>query len=325
MKKLHALVLLASLCLPAWSQAPANGAPYPSRNVTFLVPFSTGTGADLLARLLGPKLAERWKVSVVTENRVGASGAIGTEFASKAAPNGLTVLFTATAHGTVPALNRKLPYAPLQAFDPVVLLGTSALGVVISGKSPWMNFKDFVEASQKNPGQLNYASPGLGSPQHLAMEFLTQETQSKLLHVPYKGTSGALTDLMGNHVQASVVALQTAAPHLQTGALRMLALMSSERTPAFPNVPTLKELGMPNAVVETWYGVFVPAGTPADMVEKLNADINSLLQTAEVKSTMNRQGLVVAGGKPERLQSLVKDELTRWARVVDKAGLQADK
>jgi tripartite-type tricarboxylate transporter receptor subunit TctC len=329
MKKIHALtvltVLLTAFCIPAWSQTPASQAAYPSRNVTLLVPFSTGTGADLLARLLGPKLAERWKVSVITDNRVGASGAIGTEFAAKAAPNGLTVLFTATAHGTVPALNRKLAYAPLQAFDPVVLLGTSAMGVVTSGKSPLTSFKDFVDASKKNPGQLNYASPGLGSPQHLAMEFLTQETHIKLLHVPYKGTSGALTDLMGNHVQASVVALQTAAPHLQTGALRMLAIMSPERTPAFPNVPTLKELGLPNAVVETWYGVFVPAGTPADIVQKLNADINSLLQTADVKDAMNRQGLVVAGGKPERLQVLFKDELARWVRVVDTAGIQADK
>jgi tripartite-type tricarboxylate transporter receptor subunit TctC len=236
----------------------------------------------------------------------------------------LTVLFTATAHGTVPALNRKLAYAPLQAFEPVALLGTSALGVVISGKSSASSFKDFVDVSNKNPGQLNYASPGMGSPQHLAMEFLSQEAQIKLLHVPYKGTSGALTDLIGNHVQASVVALQTAAPHLQTGALRMLALMSPERAPAFPNVPTLKELGWPNAVVETWYGVFVPTGTPPDIVQKLNADINSLLQMADVRDTMNRQGLTVAGGKPERLQNLVKEELVRWVRVVDKAGIQTD-
>ncbi len=157
------------------------------------------------------------------------------------------------------------------------------------------------------------------------MEFLIHETNIKLLHVPYKGTSGALTNLMGNQVQASVVALQTAAPHLQTGALRMLALMSPERMPAFANVPTLKELGLPNAVVETWYGVFVPAGTPTDIVQKLNADINSVLHSAEVKDTMNRQGLVMAGGKPDRLQTLVKEELARWVRVVDTAGTQADK
>ena len=297
---------------------------YPTGSVTLLVPFTTGTGADLLARLLGPKLADKWKVSVVTDNKAGASGSIGTGIAAKSAPNGLTVLITATAHGTFPALMPKLPFNPQQAFTPVVLLSTSALGVATSGKSPLNTFKDFQESAKKQPGVLNYSSPGTGSPQHLAMELLAQETGIKLLHVPYKGTSGALTDLMGGHVQASVVALQTAAPHLQSGALRMLALMSAERSPAFPNVPTLKELGIQNGVVETWYGVFVPAGTPPEVVAKLNADFNSLLQLPDVKDTMNKQGMVVVGGKPDRMGDLAKNELTRWARVVEKAGIKGD-
>ena len=167
---------------------------YPTGSVTLLVPFTTGTGADLLARLLGPKLADKWKVSVVTDNKAGASGSIGTGIAAKSAPNGLTVLITATAHGTFPALMPKLPFNPQQAFTPVVLLSTSALGVATSGKSPLNTFKDFQESAKKQPGVLNYSSPGTGSPQHLAMELLAQETGIKLLHVPYKGTSGALTD-----------------------------------------------------------------------------------------------------------------------------------
>jgi len=297
---------------------------YPTGSVTLLVPFTTGTGADLLARLLGPKLADKWKVSVVTDNKAGASGSIGTGIAAKSAPNGLTVLITATAHGTFPALMPKLPFNPQQAFMPVVLLSTSALGVATSGKSPLNTFKDFQESAKRQPGVLNYSSPGTGSPQHLAMELLAQETGIKLLHVPYKGTAGALTDLMGGHVEASIVALQTAAPHLQSGALRMLALMSAERSPAFPNVPTLKELGVQNGVVETWYGVFVPAGTPPEVVAKLNADFNSLLQLPDVKDTMNKQGMVVVGGKPDRMGDLAKNELTRWARVVEKAGIKGD-
>lgn len=319
-------VLALAACSALWAgQTRAQSAlgTYPSGTVTLMVPFTTGTGADLLARLLGPKLADKWKVSVVTENKAGASGSIGTAAAAKAAPNGLTVLVTATAHGTFPALIPKLPFNPQQAFTPVVLLGTSALGLATSGKSTFNTFKDFQEAAKKQPGVLNYASPGTGSPQHLAMELLAQETNIKLLHVPYKGTAGALTDLMGGHVEASVVALQTAAPHLQSGALRMLALMSAERSPAFPNVPTLKELGVANGVVETWYGVFVPNGTPAEVVAKLNADINSLLQLPEVKDTMNKQGLVIVGGNPERMNDLVKNELSRWARVVEKAGIKA--
>jgi tripartite-type tricarboxylate transporter receptor subunit TctC len=323
MNIIQKLILIFTLLITASAQTFAQN--YPSRPVTLVVPYSTGTGADLLARLLGPKLAERWKVTVVTDNRVGASGVIGTEFASKAAPNGLTILVTATAHGTVPALMPKLPYAPATAFTPVVLLGTSALGVATAGKSNLTSFKEFVDAAKKNPGQLTYSSPGNGSPQHLAMEFLSQEAGIKLLHVPYKGTAGALTDLMGNHVQTSIVALQTAAPHLQNGSLRMLALMSAERSSAFANVPTLKELGLPNGVVDTWYGVLVPAGTPADIVQKLNADFNSLLQTQEVKDTMTKQGLVVAGGRPERLGELVKSELSRWVKVVQTAGIAADK
>ena len=313
---------VAIMCLggAVHAQSPA----YPAAPVTLVVPFTTGTGADLLARLLGPKLADRWKVAVVTDNKAGASGAIGTNFVAKAAPTGLTLLVTATAHGTVPALSPKLPYSPLQAFTPVVLLGTSALGLATSGKSPLHSFKDFQQAAKAKPGDLNYSSPGNGSPQHLAMELLAQESGVQLLHVPYKGTAGALTDLIGGHVQASIVALQTAAPHLQNGALRMLALMSAERSPAFPNVPTLKELGLPGAVVETWYGVFVPTGTPPEVVAKLNADFNSLLQLPEVRETMTKQGLVVVGGKPDRLQDLTKNELTRWARVVEKAGIKAD-
>jgi tripartite-type tricarboxylate transporter receptor subunit TctC len=312
------------LCAAHAQNSPAANSAYPAGPVTLLVPFTTGTGADLLARLLGPKLADKWKVSVVTDNKAGASGSIGTGIAAKSAPNGLTVLITATAHGTFPALMPKLPFNPQQAFTPVVLLSTSALGVATSGKSPLNTFKDFQESAKRQPGVLNYSSPGTGSPQHLAMELLAQETGIKLLHVPYKGTAGALTDLMGGHVEASIVALQTAAPHLQSGALRMLALMSAERSPAFPNVPTLKELGVQNGVVETWYGVFVPAGTPPEVVAKLNADFNSLLQLPDVKDTMNKQGMVVVGGKPDRMGDLAKNELTRWARVVEKAGIKGD-
>ncbi len=322
---LATLACLSGLLIgTAQAQNTSPNTAYPGSAVTLLVPFTAGTGADLLARLLGPKLSEKWKVPVVTDNKAGASGAIGTGIAAKAAPNGLTVLVTATAHGTFPALMPKLPFNTQQAFTPVVLLGTSALGVATAGKSPFNSFKEFQDAAKKQPGVLNYSSPGTGSPQHLAMELLAQETNIKLLHVPYKGTAGALTDLMGGHVDASIVALQTAAPHLQNGALRMLALMSAERSPAFPNVPTLKELGVPNGVVETWYGVMVPTGTPPEIVAKLNADFNSLLQQPDVKETMLKQGMVIAGGKPDRMNDLVKHELSRWARVVEKAGIKAD-
>lgn len=309
---------LASMALPALASD------FPSKTVTLLVPYSSGTGADLMARLLAPKLSALWNVPVITENKVGASGAIGTEAASKAAPNGQTFLVTATAHGTVPALRTKLPFDP-HAFVPVVLLGTSAMTLEVGGSGPIKTFKDFVQAAKQANGDLTYASPGTGSPQHLAMELLSQEAGIKLLHVPYKGTSGALQDLMGGHVQASVVALQTAAPHVQGGKMRMLAVLSAERSPTFPDVPTARELGLPNVVVNTWYGVLAPALTPADIVNRVNADINALLQNKDIQEAMARQALTVAGGPPARMGELAESELSRWARVVKAAGLSGAK
>lgn len=317
--------LLTALCVTtAGWLATAQAADFPSKTVTLLVPYSTGTGADLMARLLAPKLSALWNVPVVTENKVGASGAIGTEAASKAAPNGQTFLVTATAHGTVPAMRPKLPFDP-HAFVPVVLLGTSALTLEVGGDSPMKTYQDFVQTVQKTPGDVTYASPGTGSPQHLAMELLAQEAGLKLLHVPYKGTAGALKDLMGGHVQASVVALQTAAPHVQGGKMRMLAVMSAERSPTFPDVPTMRELGLPDVVVNTWYGVFAPAGTPADIVRRVNVDINTLLQSKDIQDAMARQALTVAGGDAKRMGDLAESELARWARVVKNAGLQTAK
>jgi tripartite-type tricarboxylate transporter receptor subunit TctC len=321
MKRAHLAAIAALLSGSVLAQV----VNYPDRPVTLVVPYTTGTGADGLARLLGAKLTARWRVPVITENRAGASGVIGTDHVAKSAPNGYTLLITATSFGTVPALTPKLPFSPLQAFAPVILLGTSAMGVATSGTSPFASFRDFQDAAKKQPGILNYSSPGNGSPQHLAMALLAQESGLQLQHVPYKGSAGALTDLIGNHVQASVVALQTASPHVQSGTLRMLALLSAERSPAFPQVPTLRELGLSNLVVDTWYGVLVAAGTPPEIVAQLNRDFDSLLQLPEVRDAMARQGMNVAGGPPERLQELIKSELKRWSRVVELADIHPDK
>jgi len=302
----------------------SNAQDFPNKPVTLVVPFSTGTGADILSRVLGPKLAEQWKVGVVTDNRVGASGVIGTDHVAKSPANGYTLLVTATAHGTVPALSNKLPYDPLSSFTPVILLGTSSFGLVTSAKSGISSFKDFLAQAKKSPGELMYSSPGQGAPQHLAMELLSQEAGIKLLHVPYKGTSGALTDLIGNQIQVSVVALQTASVHINSGNLKLLAQMGSERSTAYAKVPTMKELGLPGAVVESWYGVLAPVGTPAPVVAKLNSDFNALLLQADVKEALAKQGMNVAGGRPERLQDLIKSELKLWTRVVDKAGIEKE-
>lgn len=297
---------------------------WPNRTIQIVVPYTPGTGADILARILGPKLAERWKISVVTDNRAGASGSIGSEFVAKAAPDGYTLLCTATSFGTNPAINRNLPFDPLRDFAPVILLATSSVAVIVTAALPAKSMREFLALARSEPGKLYYASPGSGGPQHLAMELLKLQAHIDLVHVPYKGSGGALADLVGGHVQAMIVSLQTVAPYVRSGKLRMLALMSAERSPAFPDVPTLKELGLADLEVETWYGVFAPAVTGEAVVAKLNTELNSLLKDPKVRDLLAKQGMSASGGTPERFGALVKNELARWSHVVAAAGIKAD-
>jgi tripartite-type tricarboxylate transporter receptor subunit TctC len=323
--RVFAMGWLAAACSWGFTSAGAQDASYPSRNVTLIVPYTPGTGADILARILGPKLAERWKVAVITDNRAGATGNIGTDHVAKSAPDGYTLLCTATSFGTNPALSgKKLPFDPVKDFAPVALLATSAVSLVVNAQLPAKSVREFVDLVKKQPGKLYYSSPGNGGPQHLTMELFKQETGTDIVHVPYKGSGGAIADLVAGHVQAMVISLQTAAPYVQGGKLRMLAVMSGERSPAFPDVPTMKELGLGDLEVYTWYGVFAPAGTPAPAIAKINAELNALLKQPEVRALLEKQGMNPAGGPPERFGALVKTELARWSRVVKAAGIKAD-
>src|SRR6185295_12137651 len=303
--------------------AGAGAQEYPSRPIHVVVPYTPGTGADILSRVLGPKIAERWRAAVVTDNRPGATGNIGATEAAKAAPDGYTLLLTATSFTTNPAL-KPAPFDPVKDFAPIALLATGALGVYVNPEVPAKNMRQFVELVRSQPGKLYYSSPGNGGPQHLAMELLKLENGMDIVHVPYKGAAGAISDLVGGHVQAMISALQTVAPHVHSGRLRMLAVMSAKRSDAFPDVPTLKEAGLPEMEVETWYAMFAPAGTPAPIVKKWNAELNELLKEADVKDVIAKQGLVPAGGSPEQLGARVKRELASWTRVVKAAGIKAD-
>jgi tripartite-type tricarboxylate transporter receptor subunit TctC len=297
---------------------------YPSRTIQIVVPYTPSVGADILTRLLGPRLAEEWKIGVVTDNRAGASGNIGAEVVARATPDGHTLLSAATAFTTNPAINRRLPFDPIKSFKPVILLATSDVSVCTSAHSSISSIKELIDTARAQPGKLHYASPGNGTPHHLAMELFKMEAKIDLVHVPYKGTSGATTDLIAGHVQAMMVPTQTAAPYLQSGKLRMLALLSAHRSGAFPQVPTLIELGMPGLEVKTWYGLFAPSGTPTAVVEKLNVAFNSLLKQSDIQVALARQGMNAAGGTAEDFGNLVKAELERWRRVVDAAKISAD-
>jgi tripartite-type tricarboxylate transporter receptor subunit TctC len=316
------IFLLAGIC--ALHTAGAQDA-YPTRAVHIVVPYTPGTGADILSRVLGPKLSERWKAAVVTDNRPGATGNIGADAGAKAAPDGYTLLLTATSFATNPALSHgKLTFDPVKDFEPVLLLATGGLGVYVHPAVPAKSVRELVDLARKEPGRLYYSSPGNGGPQHLAMELLKLETGIDMVHVPYKGAGGAIADLIGGHVQAMISALQTAAPHVQAGRLRMLGVMSAERSAAFPEVPTLKEQGLADLEVETWYAMFAPAGTSPAIVKRVNAEINQLLKEGDVKDVLEKQGLNAAGGTPQRLGALLARELPRWTRVVNAAKIKAD-
>jgi tripartite-type tricarboxylate transporter receptor subunit TctC len=297
---------------------------YPTRPVHIIVPYTPGTGADILARLLGPKLGERWKVGVPTENKPGATGNIGADFVAKAAPDGHTLLFVATSFGTTPALQKNLPFDPVKSFEPVALVATSGLVVVTYPQVPARSMKELIELAKRQPGKMHYSSPGNGGPQHLAMELIKLETGMDIVHVPYKGAAGALADVVGGHVEATIAAVQTAHPHVQSGKLRALAIMSAERSPAYPDVPTMKEQGLADLEVETWYAAFVPANTPSPIVQKVNSDINAVLRDPQIREAIEKQGMTPVGGTPQRLAELVKKELPRWNRVVSAAGIKAD-
>lgn len=313
---------LAAAC--GSGNAVAQDAAFPSRTVQFVVAYTPGTGADILARAFGPRLAERWKAGVVTENRAGATGTIATAFVANAAPDGHTLLWVATSFGTTPALRPNLPFDPVKSFAPVILIATSGLGVVVHPQLPVKSMREFINLAKRRPGELHYSSPGNGGPQHLAMELLKLETGINIVHVPYKGFAGAITDVMAGHVQAMVSALQSAHAQVSSGRLRMLAVMSGERSAAFPGVPTMKEVGLTGLEIYTWYGTFAPAATPAATVARVNGDINALLQLPDIRELLARQGMNPAGGPPSRLGDLVKAELPRWNRVVKAANIKAD-
>jgi tripartite-type tricarboxylate transporter receptor subunit TctC len=206
----------------------------------------------------------------------------------------------------------------------VALAATSGLVVVTNPQIPARSLKEFIDLAKRQPGKMHYSSPGNGGPQHLAMELLKLEAGIDIVHVPYKGASGALADVVGGHVDAMISAVQTAHPHVQSGRLRALAVMSAERSPAYPDVPTMKEAGLPDMEVETWYAAFAPAGTPAPIIHKVNGDINALLKDASIREALEKQGMTPAGGPPQRLADLVRKELPRWSRVVNAAGIKAD-
>jgi tripartite-type tricarboxylate transporter receptor subunit TctC len=303
---------------------PARALDYPTRPVTLVVPFTPGTGIDIIARALAQRLAVTWGQSVVVDNKPGASSNIGTEFVAKAIPDGHVLLVTATSFATNAAINPGLRYDPVAGFAPVGVLANGTLSLVISNATPVTTVQDLVALARRSPGQLNYGSSGNGTPQHLTMELFKLDAKVNITHVPYKGTAGAINDLMGGRLDAMFIPVHTALPYVQQGQMRMIAVIAPERNAVVPQVPTMKEAGYPGVQVGAWYAMLAPAGTPPEVIAKLNADVNAVINAPETHAVLARQGFSPLTGTPARLAELIRTELARWPRVVAAAGIRAD-
>lgn len=298
---------------------------YPVRAVRIVVPFTPGTGIDILARTLGQRMGDDWKVAVVVENKPGASGNIGTEAVAKSPPDGYTLLMTA---GTIVAnrsLFKSIPYDPIADFAPVAPLAIGQLALVTHPSVKAKSVNEFIALAKASPGAMSYGSPGNGTPHHLAMELFKATTGINLLHVPYKGTAGATQDLLGGQISAMFLPVHVALPLVTAGKLNMLAAGGTQRAMVTPDIPSLGEAtGVRDIDIDIWYGLYVPARTPPAIIGQLNRTVNMLLKNPEVADSLQKQGLQPTGGTTTQLEQMTKTDLDRWGKVVRDAKIQPD-
>jgi tripartite-type tricarboxylate transporter receptor subunit TctC len=292
--------------------------------IRFNVPYTAGTGPDLLARILAEELRQRWNQPVIVENKPGASGNIGTEAAARAAPDGHTLLVIPNTFVMNPSLYKSIPYDPEKSFLPIVEVATGVLALVVNPSLNVSTLAELIALARSKPGEINYASPGRGTPQHLAMELLKLTAKIDLTHIPYAGSAGAVKDIAGGHVSAMFLPVHTALPLAEAGQIRILAVGSKARAPQPPQVPTLAELGVADFDVDLWYAVLAPAGTPKEIVDRYNAVFNEILAQPNVRAVLDKQGLIALGGPPEQLAELIARDRLRWAKVVKDAGISSE-
>jgi tripartite-type tricarboxylate transporter receptor subunit TctC len=322
MKFIRILLLAAASLL---AMAHASAADYPTRSLRFIVPFPPGGGTDIIARELGVALNKTAGWTLVAENRPGAGGNLGVEAAVTSAPDGYTVVLGQTSNLAInPTLYRKLQYNPFKDLMPVALVAQSPVVLVVAADSPYRSLADVVAAAKKNPGALNFASPGNGTVSHLTGELLQQAAGIKLQHVPYKGANQALTDLLGGQVQIFMASVPTALGQVRAGKLRALAVSSAKRISMLPDVPTVSELGYAGFDATTWFGLLVPAGTPPAIVARLNQAANKAMATPDFKRKIEIEGGEVVGGTPAQFADLLKTDYDRWSAIITRAGISID-
>ncbi|MCZ8314930.1 tripartite tricarboxylate transporter substrate-binding protein [Phreatobacter sp.] len=303
---------------------PAGARRLSEQNITVIVPFTAGSGPDLLARVAGDFFRNRHGQTIVVENRPGASGNIGAGAAARAAPDGNTLVLYVNTFLMNAALSPSLPYDPVAGFAPIIELARGSLALAVHRSIEAVNVAALVAATRAQPQAIRYASPGRGTPHHLAMELFKLRSGAMMDHVPYNGTAGAVNDFVAGHVQAMFIPIHVGLAQASAGRIRLLAVASGERTPLAPSVPTLAEQGFRDAEVDLWYGLAAPAGTPAAILTRYNQAFDAMLADAEVRRQLETQGLSASGGPPQRLSALIAADLPRWRQVVERAGITAD-
>ena len=316
--------LAAGVAIPAHAQQVAAAA-WPSRTVRIVVPFGPGGSADLVARILGQRLTESLGQSVIVENRPGAGAMLGNELVAKSPPDGYTLTIgTLGPFAVNQSLFRKVPYDSQRDFAPVTLTGASSHVLVVHPSMPVKSMMELIALAKQRPGQLSFASSGIGNATHLTGELFKSMAGVDVVHVPYKGGGAAVADLIGGHVGFSFASMPSALPHVRGGKLRALAVAPAQRVPSAPELPTVAESGLPGFSSEDWQGVLAPAKTPQDIVMRLNGEIHKVLGTAEVREKLDAQGFQVRLSTPQQFAELIRSESTKWAKIVKEANIRID-
>jgi len=298
---------------------------YPVKSIRLIVPFAAGGSSDTLARTLGQALSESFGQQVVVDNRPGAGGNIGMELAAKASPDGYTMVLADVANLAIsPTLYAKLPYDPVRDYSPVNMPATSPNVMLVHPSVPATTLKELLTLAKEKPRKITYASAGVGQVGHLTGEMLNQLAGVEMVHVPYKGSSQAVIDLVGGHIQVMFSAFSSTLPHIKAGRLRALAVTSRTRSAAVPDVPTIAESGFPGFEAVTWYSVVAPARIPRDAIERLNGEILQALGAAQVKERLSVLGFEIVGSPPDVLAAYIKSEIVKWAPVVKASGAKVD-
>jgi len=314
---------LLGLVLAAPLSALAQSA-YPDKPIRFVVPYPPGGGTDVVARIVQQRLQAALGQSIVIDNRGGAGGSLGTEIVAKAAPDGYTVLFTLSSHTINPAIFPKLPFDTIKDFEPVGLVASLPQLLAANMAVPVRNVADVVAQAKAAPDKFSFASVGNGSPGHLAGELMVLRTGAQMAHIPYRGGGPAVTDVIGGQVPLLWVSIPAAAAQVKAGKLRALAVSTTKRSPAFPDVPTMQEAGVPDFEVDSWYAMLVPAKTPRPIIEKLNKALNTVLAEPAIRAQLLDQGADAVGGTPEALGKVIAAEVPKWIKLAKDANIKAD-